>query len=170
MRGTFFRLFAFVPFFIFALTMSVGCRSTRKAQTVVVDSVETAATVVNATSTAADSIAHSIAAAVESQVVETATSVVELYDSTGRVTQRTTTTTHRQTVTAANRTEQTIATHTTADTLLMRDTLNRKTLIISTTENEKSAPAPRARFYCLILLFAAIVLLIYRLLNAASHD
>lgn len=169
--ATLYSAFVFTFLVAFAATLQ-GCRTTRKAQTVAVDSVQTAATVINAAHHTADSVAHQSTAAVDSHVVETATQVTELYDTAGRVTARTTTTFERHTSTNATATEQTIETHTTADTVAIRDTTTHNVLTVSTTENEKTAPQRQhpVRRWCLVLLLVGAVVLGYRIHKYQHND
>lgn len=174
-RATLYSAFVFTFLVAFAAATLQGCRTTRKAQTVAVDSTTTAATVVNAAHHTADSVAHQSTAAVGSHVVETATQVTELYDTAGRVTARTTTTFERHTSTNATATEQTIETHTTTDTIARRDTAANSVQTIATTEVTKEPAAAhhplRLRLRWLLLgIVAAFCLVVWHQIKHQTRN
>lgn len=105
--------------FVFVVTIGgslTSCRTGRTVTTIVADSVSAHTATATTAHTVADSGAHSESTATVANVVEHVVTTTVLYDTAGRVTATTTTTTDRTTATATASHSATTATHTEADT------------------------------------------------------
>ena len=149
-----------------------GCGTARTVQTFTADTAATASELTTAVSygKARDSsVAVATAVTFDSELL-TETVTTETFDTAGNLRQRTTTERHLSRNRHTERRDSTAATSTTttADSLAMASTASHKSLITSTTENEKNAQKThrrkplRLRYWLLIMLALTAVVAFFR--------